>query len=168
MSRRSDEIESCVLHLRRFALALTRNRDSADDLVQDTIERALSRWYLRKPSLPLRPWLFAILRNLHISGHRRGLRSVTDDNTDIDSVASMASSAEDQLELKQVLGLLGQLPEDQRTSILLVSVEGFSYAEAAKIMKIPPGTLMSRLSRGRTKLRALVETPPEQRLRRVI
>ena len=168
MSGRFDEIEANILHLRRFALALTRDGDRADDLVQDTVERALSRWRLRKPGLPLRPWLFAILRNLHVSGHRRALRQVTLDGVDIDGFAAPEGVAEGRLELARVLRLLAGLPEEQRMAILLVSVEGFSYAEAAGIMKIPQGTLMSRLSRGRKKLRELVESPPEKRLRRVV
>lgn len=168
MSRRADEIEINLPHLRRFALALTRDGDKADDLVQDTVERALSRWYLRKPGLALRPWLFAILRNLHISGYRKRARMRVDDDVEIDAISSAASGPEQQLELKQVLHLLAQLPEEQRAAILLVSVEGFAYSQAARIMDIPIGTLMSRLSRGRQKLRKLVETPPEQRLRRVI
>jgi RNA polymerase sigma-70 factor, ECF subfamily len=167
MSRRADEIENNLPHLRRFALALTRDGDKADDLVHDTVERALSRWYLRKPGLALRPWLFAILRNLHISGFRKSGRIRIDDDTGIDSISSTASGPEERLELKQVLRLLGQLTEEQRAAILLVSVEGFAYSEAARIMGIPIGTLMSRLSRGRRKLRILVETPPEQKLRRV-
>jgi len=166
MRNRNAEIESNIQHLRRFALALTRDRGRADDLVQDTVERALSKWRLRKPGLPLRPWLFAILRNLHISGHRRGLRMVVAD-AEIESVEDYASTAEAQIHLKQVLGLLAGLPDEQRMAILLVSVEGFSYAETSKILKIPVGTLMSRLNRGRKKLRMLVETPPVQRLRRV-
>ncbi len=168
MSRRADEIEINLPHLRRFALALTRDGDKADDLVHDTVERALSRWYLRKPGLALRPWLFAILRNLNISGHRKQGRMRVDDDVEIDTISSGASGPEDRLELKQVLGLLANLPEELRAAILLVSVEGFAYADAARIMDIPVGTLMSRLSRGRKKLRILVETPPEQRLRRVI
>ncbi len=161
------EIEACILHLRRFAMALTRNADHADDLVQDTVERALSRWTLRKPGLPLRPWLFAILRNIHISGHRKAVRMVTDHGVDVDHLHSSDAAAEGRMELKQVLQMLSALPDDQRMAILLVSVEGFSYAEASMIMEIPVGTLMSRLNRARKKLRELVETPPAQRLRRV-
>ena len=167
MKTRDQEIEACILHLRRFAHALTGDGDRADDLVQDTVERALSRWNLRKPGLELRPWLFTILRNLHISAHRRAMRMVSDQHADIEDVHSLDSSAERQIELKQVLDLLSALPDEQRMAILLVSVEGFSYAEASKIMNIPQGTLMSRLNRARGKLRELVSTPPAQRLRRV-
>jgi RNA polymerase sigma-70 factor, ECF subfamily len=171
MAGRYEELESNVQHLRRFALALTRNRDRADDLVQDTLERAISRWVLRKPGLPLRPWLFAILRNLHISGHRKGLRLVAAEHLDVDEIGRQDRTAEGRLELAKVLDLLASLPDEQRMAILLVSVEGFSYAEAARIMEIPVGTVMSRLNRGRKRLRELVETPPEksqaQRLRRV-
>ncbi len=168
MPRRSDEIEINIPHLRRFALALTRNPDMADDLVQDTVERALSRWYLCKPGLALRPWLFAILRNLHISGHRKRARMLVEAETEIENLESAAPAAEDRMELIQVLQMLGQLPEEQRAAILLVSVEGFSYAETARILNIPIGTLMSRLSRGRRKLRDMVDMPPEQQLRRVV
>ncbi len=167
MKTRDQEIEACILHLRRFAHALTGDGDRADDLVQDTVERALSRWNLRKPGLPLRPWLFTILRNLHISAHRRALRMIPDPGTDIEHVHSADSSAEQKIELKQVLSLLSTLPDEQRMAVLLVSVEGFSYAEASGIMGIPVGTLMSRLNRARGKLRELATTPPAQRLRRV-
>ncbi len=131
-------------------------------------ERAISRWRLRKPGLPLRPWLFAILRNLHISGHRKSSRFIEVGGLDIEGLGDIDRTAEGRLELAQVLRLLAQVPEEQRMAILLVSVEGFSYAEASKIMGIPAGTLMSRLSRGRKRLRELVETPPEAILRRVI
>lgn len=137
-------------------------------MVHDTVERALSRWYLRNPGLALRPWLFAILRNLHISGHRKRARLPVDVDAEIDSIASLRSTAEDRIELMQVLQMLTRLPEDQRAAILLVSVEGFTYSETARIMDIPVGTLMSRLSRGRQRLRDMVDTPPEQRLRRVV
>ena len=167
MQSRNTEIEINIQHMRRFALALTRDPARADDLVQDTVERAMSKWRLRDPRRPLRPWLFAILHNLHVSAHRRGFRMVMVE-ADIDRIGDTGSTPEGRIELNQVLGLLAQLPDEQRTAILLVSVEGFSYAEAAKILKVPAGTLMSRLSRGRTKLRELVETPPAQRLRRVI
>jgi RNA polymerase sigma-70 factor, ECF subfamily len=168
MAGRYAEIESNVLHLQRFALALTRDRDRADDLVQDTIERAISRWRLRKPGLPLRPWLFTILRNLHVSGFRKTMRMREASGVDVDGLGAVDGTAEGRLELAQVLRLLAQLPEEQRVAILLVSVEGFSYAEASKIMGIPAGTLMSRLSRGRKRLRELIEQPPEARLRRVV
>lgn len=170
MSSRNVEIEDNIQHMRRFALALTRDRDRADDLVQASIERALSKWHRRRPGLPLRPWLFAILRNLYISGHRRSLRlagGAGAAGVDVETLADLGATPEGSVELQQVLGLLAQLPDEQRIAILLVAVEGFSYAEAAKIMKIPAGTLMSRLSRGREKLRALVNTPPAERLRRV-
>jgi RNA polymerase sigma-70 factor, ECF subfamily len=167
MSRRAIEIEANLPHLRRFAMALTRDGDMADDLVQDTVERALSRWLLRKPGVSLRPWLFTILRNLFISGHRRRARMRIDDSAQIEEIVAVSGSPEDRLQLQQVLAMLGQLPQDQRLVILLVSVEGFSYAETARIMDVPAGTVMSRLSRGRSRLREMVETPPEQKLRSV-
>lgn len=162
------EIEQHILALRRFALALTRDRDLADDLVQDTVERALSRWRLRRRDLPLRPWLFTILRNLHVSAWRRRARSPVTGDGRIEEVAGIVDDAEARLHLRQVLEMLGLLPEDQRMAILLVAVEGLSYAEAAQVMDVPVGTVMSRLGRAREKLRALCEAPAPAKLRRIV
>lgn len=163
----ADEIEAHVLALRRFALALTRDRDMADDLVQDTIERALSRWRLRRRDLPLRPWLFTILRNLHVSAWRRRQRSPVTADGGIEEIAGIGDAVEKRIELRQVLELLSQLPEEQRMAILLVAVEGLSYQEAAAIMDVAVGTVMSRLSRARERLRSLAEEPVAK-IRRIV
>ena len=165
---RADEIETHVLALRRFALALTRDRDMADDLVQDTIVRALSRWRLRRSELPLRPWLFTILRNLHVSAWRRRQRSPVLVDGMIEEVAGIGDVAEKRVELRQVLELLSQLPEEQRMAILLVAVEGLSYEEAAAVMDVAVGTVMSRLARARQRLRSLAETEAPAKLRRIV
>ena len=162
------EIEAHVLALRRFALALTRDRDLADDLVQDTIERALSRWRLRRRELPLRPWLFAILRNLHVSAWRRRNRSPFVAEDRLEEIAAVSDDVEARIELRQVLEMLATLPEDQRMAILLVAVEGLSYAQAAAVMDVPVGTVMSRLGRAREKLRALAGGDKSAKLRRVV
>lgn len=163
----AEEIEAHVLALRRFALALTRNRETADDLVQDTIERALSRWRLRRRDRPLRPWLFAILRNLHVSQWRRARRSPITADDRIDEIAAVSDAVEARVELRQVLELLATLPEEQRMAILLVAVEGLSYTQAAEVMDVAVGTVMSRLARARAQLRQLAEAEPSARLRRV-
>lgn len=162
------EIEAHVLALRRFALALTRDRDLADDLVQDTIERALSRWRLRRRDLPLRPWLFAILRNLHVSAWRRRVRSPVVTADRLEEIAAVSDAVEARIELRQVLEMLANLPEDQRMAILLVAVEGLSYTQAAAVMDVPVGTVMSRLGRARARLRELAGTDNSAKLRRVV
>ncbi len=151
-------LEPQIPALRRYAYALTRDRDSADDLVQDTLERALSRWTLRRADGEVRAWLFTILRNLYISGRRQHARRGP--HVDLDSVSPPAESARQDagIEMQELLIALEHLPEEQKSLLLLVGVEDLSYDEAARIMGVPLGTVMSRLSRGRQKLRSLMET----------
>jgi len=160
-------IEPHIPALRRYAFALLRDRDRADDLVQDTLERALSRWLLRRADGDVRAWLFAILRNLHVSGWRRDRRHgsvVAADETTMPAVAARQEAA---LEVRDVLAALDQLPEEQKSLLLLVGVEDFSYDDAARILGLPIGTVMSRLSRARQRLRSIVETGKVALLRRV-
>lgn len=160
-------IEPHIPALRRYAFALLRDRDRADDLVQDTLERALSRWLLRRRDGDVRAWLFTILRNLHVSRWRRDRRHGT--TVDLDGVAtpSVAARQEAALEVHDVLAAMDQLPEEQKSLLLLVGVEDFSYDDAARILGMPIGTVMSRLSRARQKLRSVVETGKVTLLRRV-
>ena len=159
-------IEPHIPALRRYAFALLRDRDRADDLVQDTLERALSRWLLRRPDGDVRAWLFTILRNLHVSHWRRDRRHGI--SVDIDEAApSVAARQDTVLEVHDVLAALDQLPEEQKSLLLLVGVEDFSYNDAARILGMPIGTVMSRLSRARQRLRSLVETGKVTLLRRV-
>lgn len=149
-------IEPHIPALRRYAFALLRDRDRADDLVQDTLERALSRWLLRRADGDVRAWLFTILRNLHVSrwrSERRHGASVDMDETALPGVAARQEAA---LEVHDVLAAIDQLPEEQKSLLLLVGVEDFSYDDAARILGMPLGTVMSRLSRARQRLRALV------------
>jgi RNA polymerase sigma-70 factor (ECF subfamily) len=160
-------IEPHIPALRRYAFALLRDRDRADDLVQDTLERALSRWLLRRADGDVRAWLFTILRNLHLSSWRRDRRRgavVAIDETAMPAVAARQDIA---LEVHDVLAALDQLPEEQKSLLLLVGVEDFSYDDAARILGMPIGTVMSRLSRARQRLRAIVETGKVALLRRV-
>ena len=152
-------LEPLIPSLRRYAYALVRDHDAADDLVQDTLERALSRWYLRRDGGDVRAWLFAILRNLHVSGVHMPL--------DTTPLPGTAPTQEAFLETQDVLAALDQLPEDQKSLLLLVGVEDFSYDAAARILGLPIGTVMSRLSRARQKLRSLLDTGRATLLRRV-
>ncbi len=160
-------LEAHIPALRRFAYALLRDADAADDLVQDTLERALSRWHLRRPDGDVRPWLFAILRNLHINAYRqRTRRGIPVDIAD-HSVPSRLPGPESGLEIQDVLAALDTLPEEQKSLLLLIGVEDFSYEEAARTLGVPIGTVMSRLSRARQRLRTVLETGRTTLLRRV-
>ena len=148
-------IEPHIPALRRYAFALLRDRDRADDLVQDTLERALSRWLLRRADGDVRAWLFTILRNLHVSRWRRDRRHGA--TVDLDEASSsVAPRQETALEVHDVLSAIDQLPEEQKSLLLLVGVEDFSYDEAARILGMPIGTVMSRLSRAREKMRGVL------------
>ena len=160
-------LESLIPALRRYAYALVRDHDAADDLVQDTLERALSRWSLRRRDGDLRAWLFTIQRNLHVSARRQGQRRGA--HVELDEATSPSTHAQQEsgLEVQDILTTLDQLPEEQKSLLLLVGVEDLSYDDAAKVMGVPVGTVMSRLARGRQKLRALLETGRTTLLRRV-
>ncbi len=160
-------IEPHIPALRRYAFALLRDRDRADDLVQDTLERALSRWLLRRADGDVRAWLFTILRNQHVSTWRRDRRHGSVTAIDETTMPAVAARQDVTLEVHDVLAALDQLPEEQKSLLLLVGVEDFSYDDAARILGMPIGTVMSRLSRARQRLRSIVETGKVALLRRV-
>jgi len=160
-------LEPLIPALRRYAYALVRDHHAADDLVQDTLERALSRWSLRRSDGDLRAWLFTIQRNLHVSALRQRQRRGTHVELDEATLPSTRALQESGLEVQDILTTLHQLPEEQKSLLLLVGVEDLSYDDAAKVMGVPVGTVMSRLARGRQKLRALLETGRTTLLRRV-
>jgi len=149
-------IENEIPRLRRYARALTGGREAADDLVQDTLERALGRVALFRPGGNARAWLFAIMHNLFVNqvrsaAHRRSVP--LDEDIHQPSVQDRSS---DSLAVRDIERALGMLPNDQREVVLLVGLEELSYAETAKVVGVPVGTVMSRLARGRERLRALV------------
>ena len=145
-----------VPRLRRYARALAGNRDDADDLVQDTLERAWAKAGLWRGVADMRAWLFSIMHNLHADGVRRPkLHTVTmDDDTPEVPVAPKQGERLAVLDLQAALDLL---PVEQKEIVLLVALEDMAYADVAKALGIPIGTVMSRLSRGRERLRALME-----------
>jgi RNA polymerase sigma-70 factor (ECF subfamily) len=147
-------VEPLIPALRRYARSLLRDRAAADDLLQDCLERAITRWHQRRVDGDARTWLFTILHNLAISRLRQIARHgqhVGLDEMD-ESVTARPPTQEDGLHHREVLRALETLPEEQRSVLLLVSVEDLSYAEAAQVLDIPVGTVMSRLSRAREKL----------------
>ncbi|HTC08298.1 MAG TPA: sigma-70 family RNA polymerase sigma factor [Acetobacteraceae bacterium] len=152
-------IEPVIPSLRRYARTFVRDAGAADDLVQDTLERAVSRWHQRRSDGDTRTWLFTILHNLAVNhlrrAARRGRELPLDDAGESD--VAVPSAQEDALRYDDILAAVGQLPEDQRGVLLLVSLEDVSYADAARILDIPIGTVMSRLARARARLLKLVE-----------
>ena len=162
------EIEQCIPSLRRYARALMRDRERADDLVQDCLERAISRRRLYRPNGSLRAWLFTIMHNLYANDVRRrstqpGLIPVDD----VDQVLSRPAEQTDRLVMRDVSAALDTLSEDQRQVLLLVALEGLSYAEVATVQGVPIGTVMSRLSRARERLGVLLDGDPASRIRRI-
>lgn len=160
-------LEQQIPSLRRYAYALARDHDAADDLVQDCLERALSRWHLRRAGGELRPWLFTILRNLYINAYHTRKRRGPHVDLDAAPQQSVPADQHGALEARDALAALSQLPEEQSSLLLLIAVEDFSYEEAALLLDIPVGTVMSRLSRARGRLRALMEGGRTTLLRRV-
>ncbi|TWB44209.1 sigma-70 family RNA polymerase sigma factor [Nitrospirillum pindoramense] len=157
-------VEPLIPALRRYARALVKNHATADDLVQDCLERAVSRWHQRRADGDARTWLFTILHNLAVShirqNRRRGGHVALDAGIDEAMIARPATQ-EDALHHADVMRALHTLPEEQRSVLLLVSVEDLTYAEAARVLDIPIGTVMSRLARAREKLSQKMEgTPP--------
>lgn len=160
-------IEPLIPALRRYAYALLRDHTAADDLVQDTLERALLHWSSRRNDGDLRAWLFAILRNLHVGRQRQALRRGAVVDIDEDELPETAAGQDIVLETRDVLAVLDHLPEEQKSLLLLVGVEDFSYEEAARVLDVPIGTVMSRLSRARRRLRSIVDGDRVTLLRRV-
>ena len=152
-------IEACIPALRRYAGALLRNREDADDLVHDCLVRALDKLHTRREEADVRAWLFAIMHNLFISQLRRAKTRPGGESLDESHEASMsmAPDQETSLHVRDVIDGLSRLPVEQRTVILLVTVEDLSYAETAQVLGVPIGTVMSRLARGRERLRQLLE-----------
>lgn len=142
--------------LRRYARALRRNREDADDLVQDTLERAWSRAGLWQGVSDMRTWLFSIMHNLHVDTLRRGRLDTVDLDDDVPEIPTAAAQF-DRLAMRDLDAALQAMPFEQREVLLLAALEGMAYAEIAQTLDIPIGTVMSRLSRGRERLRGLME-----------
>ena len=150
-------IEQQIPRLRRCARALTHDREQADDLVQDSLARAVVKEERWQPGTNLRAWLFTIIHNQNVNTVRRGVRESAE--VDIESVSSGLPATTDPTASRQMFELeraLAQLPLEQRHVILLVGLEGMSYEESAGILGVAVGTIRSRLSRGRDSLRKLL------------
>lgn len=161
------QIEAHIPRLRRYARALLGNQASADDLVQDTLERALNKFSLWRRDSDLRAWLFTLMHNLYVNQCRSLARQPAHlaNEGELDGMA-VACGQEQNLLLRDMSRALAQLPDEFREVVLLVGVEQMSYEEVSKVLGIPKGTVMSRLSRGRERLRQLMRGD-EPKLRRV-
>ena len=156
-----------IPRLRRYARVLTRDTVAAEDLVQDCLARALGKIHLWEQGTDLRAWLFAILHHQHISLARREARQRASIQLQIcHSNSPLPPPQAARLELRDLERALAKLPEKQRSVILLVGLEGMQYEEAASAVKLPVGTLRSRVARGRETLRIMTGLYPSRDCRR--
>ena len=151
-----DLIVPYIPHLRRYARALVGDRDGADDLVQDTLERAVRKFHLWRPG-DLRAWLFSIMHNVFVNQLKA--RKIPTD-VEIDETIAAPASSVSGLDLQDLQRALGSLAPEQREVVLLVALEDMSYADVSRALGIPMGTVMSRLSRGRERLRRVMSGEP--------
>ena len=169
-----DSILAAIPNLRAFAISLSGNVDRADDLVQETILRALANIDSFQPGTNMPAWLFTILRNLFRSEYRKRRREVED--TDGSYAERLKSQPEQtgRVEFMEFRAALAKLPADQREALILVGASGFSYEEAAEICGCAVGTIKSRVNRARNRLAELMSIEgledfgPDQETRAVL
>ena len=150
----AERLVELIPRLRRYARALVGDRASADDLVQDTLERAWAKLHLYRRGTDLRAWLFTVMHNVHVNKVRA--TRVTDTLDDELPELAQRASQGDTLLLRDLDRAIARLPSEQRAVLLLVTLEEMSYEEVAHALDIPTGTVMSRLSRAREKLRTMM------------
>jgi len=147
-----------IPRLRRYARALVGDRATADDLVQDTLERAWAKLHLYRRGTDLRAWLFTVMHNVHVNRVRAS--RVTDPLEDEMPELAQRAPQGDALLVRDLDRAIVRLPAEQRAVLLLVTLEEMSYEQVARTLGIPIGTVMSRLSRAREKLRAMMLGQP--------
>ena len=158
----SKMMEAEIPRLRRYARSLTRNEDAADDLVQDCLFRGLSKQHLWAEGTDLRAWLFTVMHNQYVNSVRRAVRQGSEiEVSDTEPSLTRAANQDRRLELRDLDRALALLPEEQRTVILLIGLEGMAYEAVAQVVGVPVGTVRSRLSRGREALRRLMGMVPD-------
>ncbi len=159
-SPQADPRDAIVAHLgamRAFALSLTRNSAAADDLVQDTLVKAWSKFAFFQPGTKLQAWLFTILRNTFYSDRRKAKREVADVDGAFAAMLSEKPAHDGKLALSDFFVAFEQLPVEQREALTLVGAIGFSYEEAATTCGVAAGTIKSRVNRGRNSLVELLQ-----------
>lgn len=147
-----------IPRLRRYARTLTRDHHAVDDLVQDTFERALNKLHLWQPDSDMRAWLFSVMHSVFVNQWHIPKLEVDYDPKGMTEIAVQAPNF-DRIELGEMEKALQSIPREQRDVLLLVAVEEMSYEQAAETLAIPIGTVMSRLSRAREKLRQIMRAP---------
>lgn len=149
-----------IPRLRRYATALTRDQVRAEDLLQDTLERAYRKWHLWQPGSNLRAWLFSIMHNVYMNQIARESRQPT--VLPLEEALGEPTPARNEIHMatRDLLAALAKLPDEQREVVLLVCLEDMKYEEVADVLQIPTGTVRSRLARGRERLRRLMEGLP--------
>jgi RNA polymerase sigma-70 factor (ECF subfamily) len=150
----AERLVDLIPRLRRYARALVSDRAAADDLVQDTLERAWAKLHLYRRGTDLRAWLFTVMHNVHVNKVRATRATETLDD-EMPELAQRAAQG-DGLVVRDLDRSIALLPAEQRSVLLLVTLEDMSYEEVACTLGIPMGTVMSRLSRAREKLRAMM------------
>lgn len=155
----AERLVELIPRLRRYARALVGDRAGADDLVQDTLERAWAKLHLYRRGTDLRAWLFTVMHNVHVN-KIRATRATDSLDEDMPEMALRPAEA-DALVMRDLSRSIALLPPEQRAVLLLVTLEDMSYEEVARMLDIPMGTVMSRLSRARDKLRTMMhgQTP---------
>jgi RNA polymerase sigma factor (sigma-70 family) len=156
MDHESIQLIACIPRLRRYARALAGSRAAADDLVQDTMERGWSRLGSWRNSGDMRAWLFSIMHNLYVDQARRPTLA-TESFDETTPEPFMHAPQTERMEIHDMESALNKLPAEQREVLLLIALEELSYEEVAATLRIPLGTVMSRLSRARERLRALMD-----------
>jgi RNA polymerase sigma-70 factor (ECF subfamily) len=154
----AERLVELIPRLRRYARALVGDRSTADDLVQDTLERAWAKLHLYRRGTDLRAWLFTVMHNVHVN-RVRASRATDTLGDEMPELAQRAPQS-DALLVRDLDRAIARLPQEQRAVLLLVTLEEMSYDEVARTLGIPIGTVMSRLSRAREKLRAMMLGQP--------
>lgn len=170
MDEKREAILVEIPRLRRYARALLRDRDSADDLVQDCLERALARLDSWRVGESPRRWLFTIMHHLFIDQTRKASRRGGSHTLPVEAAENISSQGfrNEGPGVADIVQALDAIGADRRAAIMMVAVEGFSYAEAANILGIPAGTLMSRIARGREDLRGILDDTARRRAIRIV
>jgi len=150
----AERLVELIPRLRRYARALVGDRASADDLVQDTLERAWAKLHLYRRGTDLRAWLFTVMHNVHVN-RVRAARATDPLDDEMPELAQRAAQG-DALLVRDLDRVIARLPTEQRAVLLLVTLEEMSYEDVARALGVPIGTVMSRLSRAREKLRFMM------------
>ncbi len=152
-----DELLTHLPALRAFALSLTRNRATADDMMQDAVLKAWSNMDKFKPGTNMRAWLFTILRNTYYSSRRKLNREVADIDNAYSDTLSVKPDHDGRLQMMDFKSAFAELADEHREALILVGASGFSYDEAAEMCGVATGTMKSRVNRARRRLTELLQ-----------